>query len=332
MTSDGGALLAMSTRDTKIAVVIPCYKVEPHIHHVLMSIPSGVSFIIVVDDASPDETMTKVADYSRTDQRLVCLRHERNAGVGGAMISGYQKALALGVDIVIKIDGDGQMDASQIPNLVKPILCGEADYCKGNRFRDFTSLREMPLIRRIGNTFLSFVVKAATGYWDLFDPTNGYTAVSSTVLRHLPFDRIHRTYFFEISMLAELYLLGAVVKDVPMGARYGSESSNLSILRIIWEFPPKLLRTFLRRILLRHFVYDFSMIAVYLLAGVPLTLFGAIFGAAKWIHYAGQGVPAPTGTVVLPTLTIILGFQLILAAATLDLNAVPRRPLTERKG
>jgi hypothetical protein len=130
-------------------------------------------------------------------------------------------------------------------------------------------------------------------------------------------------------MLANLYLLGAVVCDVPMPARYQGEASNLIIRRVLFEFPFKLLFTFLRRMALKNFIYDFSMETIYLILGMPLFLFGLIFGIVKWIQYASLNIPAPTGTVMLPTLTVLLGIQLLLSAIESDLRSVPKEPLCE---
>jgi len=209
------------------------------------------------------------------------------------------------------------------------LIEGKADYTKGNRFRDFKSLQKMPFVRRVGNLGLSFLTKVATGYWNLFDPTNGFFAIRAEVLAQLPFDKIDRRYFFETSMLANLYLLNALVLDIPMPARYGSEISSLSIRRALFEFPFKLSTIFLRRILLRYYLYDFSMVSLYLLIGIPLLLFGGTFGSIKWIQYASQNIPAPTGTVMLPTLSVILGIQILLSAIEIDMNSAPRKALTD---
>jgi hypothetical protein len=248
--------------------------------------------------------------------------------VGGAMLTGYRRALELGAQIVVKIDGDGQMDMAHLTGLLTPLIEGSADYTRGNRFRDFKSLQKMPLVRRIGNMGLGFLAKAATGYWNLFDPTNGFVAIRSEVLAQLPLDSVDRSYYFETSMLANLYLIGAVVKDVPMPARYRSEVSSLSIRRVLFHFPVKLLTTFIRRLVLKNFIYDFSMASVYLLVGFPLLMFGLIFGITKWIQYASIGIPAPTGTVMLPTLSVLLGIQFLLSAIEIDLRSIPTEPLS----
>jgi dolichol-phosphate mannosyltransferase len=312
-----------------IATVIPAYRVERNIETVLQNLPAYIKHIIVVDDASPDSSADLVAVAAKKDDRITLIRHVENQGVGGAMVSGFRKALELGAQIVIKIDGDGQMDTTHIPALITPLIQGKADYVKGNRFRDFHSLQQMPFVRRIGNLGLSFLTKAATGYWNIFDPTNGFFAIRAELLEQLPLERIDKRYFFETSMLANLYLLGALVMDTPIPARYGNETSHLSVRRTLFEFPSKLLATFFRRILLKYYIYDFSMMSLYLIVGIPLLLFGGIFGAVKWIEYASKNVPAPTGTVMLPTLCVILGIQILLSAIEIDMNSTPRKPLLD---
>jgi len=307
-----------------IAAVIPAYRVADQIESVLNGLPDYLRYIIVVDDASPDRTSDLVSALASRDGRIVLVRNARNQGVGGAVVAGFCKALELGAQIIVKIDGDGQMDPAYIPALVTPLIEGKADYTKGNRFRDLDALRHMPLVRRVGNLGLSFLTKAATGYWNCFDPTNGFFAIRAEILAELPLERIDRRYFFETSMLANLYLLDAFVLDVPMPARYHGERSSLSIGRVLGEFPPKLFTTFLRRILLKYYLYDFSMMSVYLLTGVPLLLFGLFFGSIKWIQYAKLGVPAPTGTVILPTLALILGIQILLSAIEIDMSSTPK--------
>jgi len=313
---------------TNIAAVIPCFRVESEIGKVLHDLPAYLKHIIVIDDASPDETAGVVTQAAQNDSRIILIRHKKNKGVGGAMVTGFRKALELGADIIVKMDGDGQMDREHVPSLLNPILQGQADYTKGNRFRDFQALQKMPFIRRVGNMGLAFLTKAATGYWNLFDPTNGFVAIHGKVLAQLPLKQIDKTYFFETSMLANLYLLRAVVRDVPMPARYAGEISNLSIWRSLVEFPLKLLRTFLRRLVLMNLIYDFSMASIYMLAGLPLLLFGLIFGINRWAFYSSIHLPAPTGTVMLPTLSVLLGIQFLIAAIEIDLRSVPKEPIS----
>ncbi|MDQ3015392.1 MAG: glycosyltransferase family 2 protein [Bacteroidota bacterium] len=309
----------------RLAIVIPCYNVSRHIEKVVAGIPSDILWIIMVDDASTDDTNQKIKHLSLQEKRIIYIRHDKNKGVGGAVITGYQKSLELDADITIKIDGDGQMDPAYINSLLKPIIDGKADFTKGNRFRDLQALRQMPMIRRIGNLGLSFLIKAASGYWNIFDPTNGYTAISSEILKNINFKKIHARYFFESSMLIEIYHIRAVVLDIPMKALYGDEVSGLSVTRTLFEFPPKLAAAFIKRILLKYFLFEFNIASVYILFGVPLFLFGAIYGGVNFVKYASSHIEAPTGTVVIPTLLITLGFQLLLSAANYDIENYPKK-------
>ncbi len=314
-------------QDFAIDVVIPAYRVDDHIEDVLLKIPEYIRHIIVVNDASPDDTMQRVEMVMQCDTRIVLVNHDQNMGVGGAMISGFRKAMELGAQIVIKMDGDGQMSPAYLPELLTPLILGQADYTKGNRFRDLPSLQKMPLIRRLGNVGLSFFSKAATGYWNCFDPTNGFIAIRIETLAQLPLDQIDKSYFFEISMLSHLYLLGAYIREIPMPSRYAGEQSSLSIGKVLLEFPPKLGRVLFRRLLIKYFIFDFSIISIYIMTSIPLLLFGLIFGISKWIKYGQLGIPTPTGTVMLPVLSLMLGMQILLSAISIDLQSVPTKPI-----
>lgn len=311
-------------KNRQIAVVIPAYKVQQQIESVIKSIPSFITDIIVVNDASPDQTQTIVEKLAANDSRIHLVSHKVNKGVGGAMVSGFKKALERNNDIVVKMDGDGQMNSKYLLDLITPILENKADYTKGNRFYDFVALRQMPAVRRFGNTALGFLTKIATGYWNVFDPTNGYLAIRAEKLKQLRLENIAKTYYFETSMLSNLYLVNARVLDIPLPAVYQDEKSNLSIRKTILEFPPRLFKDFLKRILLRYFLYDFSMVSVYLLIGIPMLLFGLVFGVVKWIDYASKAVAAPAGTVVLPTLCVLLGIQFLISAIHIDIQSVPK--------
>jgi glycosyltransferase involved in cell wall biosynthesis len=309
----------------KVAVVIPCYNVAPHIEKVILSIPAHVEWIIAVNDHSTDMTGRILQILRHQLTNLICIDHPENRGVGGAMITGYQHAMELNAGIVVKIDGDGQMDSSNIGVLIQPIVDRKADFTKGNRFRDLRALRAMPFIRRIGNMGLSFLIKAASGYWNIFDPTNGYTAIAVDKLKELNFQKISLRYFFESSLLIELYHANAVIVDVPMKAQYGNEISGLSVTHSFFTFPPKLFTAFCRRIGLKYFLFDFNIASLYILLGIPLFLAGAIYGLINFIEYGSSHTPAPTGTVVIPALLIILGFQLLLSAAEFDVKNYPRK-------
>ena len=309
----------------KIALVIPCYKVEKHIEDVILNLPEIIDYIIVVNDCSPDKTAVILRRLTNTNPKIIYIEHSINQGVGGAMISGYQKSLELNCEFTIKMDGDGQMNAQNIPALIKPLLEDRADFTKGNRFRDFAALRAMPLTRRIGNLGLSFMIKASSGYWNVFDPTNGFTAINNSTLRLINFHKIHKRYFFETSILLELYYTNAVIQDIPMKAIYGDEISGLSRTKTLFEFPPKLLYAFLKRLILKYFLFDFNIGSLYLLIGSPLFAFGLYYGISNYARYSVSHLAAPTGTVIIPTLLIILGFQLLLSAISFDLSNYPKK-------
>lgn len=310
-----------------IAVVIPAYRTERSIREVIATLPDFVSHIIVVDDQSPDRTSEIVEEMREEDQRIILQRHDENQGVGGAVLSGYRIARELGADVVVKVDGDGQMDPAHIARLVHPILRGQADYTKGNRFLHAKQISSMPLARRIGNLGLSFLTKAASGYWEIFDPTNGFTAIHSAVIQEIDADKLSRRYFFESSMLLELGLIRAVVCDVPMPARYGDEESNLSVTKALFEFPGKLFRGFISRVWTQHFIRDFSAAALLLVMGMPLVLFGTAWGAYHWLMSWQTSTAASTGTVMISVLPFIMGFQCLLQCLVLDLQASPRKVL-----
>ncbi len=308
-----------------IAVVIPCFRVTQHILTVIEHIGAEVLVIYVVDDCCPDGSGDFVEQHCH-DKRVVVLRNKQNLGVGGAVMAGYQAAIDAGVDIIVKVDGDGQMDPCLIPSFVAPIVCGEADYTKGNRFFDLEEILTMPKMRLFGNATLSFMTKLSSGYWNLFDPTNGYTAIHRDVARHLPFKKISCRYFFETDMLFRLNTLRAVVVDVPMDAKYGDEVSHLKISNIVGEFFVKHVINFLKRIFYNYYLRDMSLASIELPIGIFMLLFGGIHGILHWSQSLQSGIPTPAGTVMLSAMPIILGTQFILAFIGYDIASVPKRP------
>ena len=312
-----------------IAVVVPCYREVAHILDVIQAINDTIEMIVVVDDACPDGTGDHVRAHC-TDPRVEVVVHDRNRGVGGATLTGYRRALERGADILVKMDGDGQMDAALIPAFVKPIVKGLADYAKGNRFYDLDGLGQMPRGRIIGNLMLSFATKMSSGYWDVFDPTNGFTAIHAAVARRLPLDKISEGYFFESDMLFRLNILRAVVTEVPMAARYGDETSAIRVAPSVFEFAAKHWVNTVKRIFYNYFLRDFNMASVQLVLGQLLVLFGVAYGAFRWYQSAATGIPATAGTVVLAALPIILGSQFLIAFLDFDSRNVPRNPLHPR--
>ncbi len=321
--------VVQSASPTLIAVVIPAYRVRAHILDVISGIGPQCTRIYVVDDCCPEETGKFVSEHCQ-DPRVSVVYHAVNQGVGGAMMTGYSTAMDDGCDIIVKVDGDGQMDPSLIPSFTAPIERGDADYTKGNRFYDLTHIQRMPFVRRIGNLGLSFMAKASTGYWDLFDPTNGYTAIHRSALAMVSGSSISKRYFFETDMLFRLNIVRAVVIDVPMHAQYGDEVSNLKVSQVFGEFLFKHVRNLCKRIVYNYFLRDLSVASLELLSGCIMLVIGLVIGVVFWMHASTLGAPASAGAVMLPTLLIVLGIQLLLAFLAYDVASVPRYPLHRR--
>lgn len=314
----------------KIAVVIPAYKVTGQILSVLKAMPSYVWRIYVVDDACP-ESSGKFVEANCKDPRVRVVYNAKNLGVGGAVMAGYRAAISDAAEVIVKVDGDGQMDPTLIQDFVEPILEGSADYTKGNRFYDLEKIRSMPKVRIFGNAALSLMTKCSSGYWNLFDPTNGYTAIHADIAAKLPFDKISTRYFFETDMLFRLNTLRSVVLDVPMEAKYGDESSNLKISHIFFEFLFKHARNFAKRIFYNYYLRDLSLASIELPVGLLLFFFGIGFGAYKWMESSIHGQVTSAGTVMVAAMPILTGVQLILAFIGYDISAVPRRPLHKKR-
>jgi glycosyltransferase involved in cell wall biosynthesis len=311
----------------KTAVVIPCYRVRRHIEGVLAAIGPDVDHIFVVDDSCPEGTGRFVEEAVR-DTRIRVIFHAENRGVGAAMVTGYRAALAAGAEIVVKVDGDGQMDGRLIPQFTAPLRARTADYAKGNRFFHPDYLLRMPKIRVLGNTLLSFANKLISGYWDVMDPANGFTAIHRTALQSVPLDKIDERYFFESDMLFRLNVARAVVVDMPMQAIYAGETSNLRASRVLLVFPWQYLHRFAKRVLFNYFLRDFNAGTLALVFGILLAGFGTTFGLYHWLAGEFSGTEATAGTVMLAALPVILGFQLLLFFLQFDIMSVPKKPLS----
>lgn len=309
-----------------IAIVIPCHRVARHILGVLAGLPAWISKIYVVDDRCPEGSGALVAERC-SDSRVRVIFNEENLGVGGAVIAGYRQAERDGCTVIVKMDGDGQMDPKLLPQFVTPIIEGAADYTKGNRFYDLTQIGRMPRIRIFGNAVLSLMTKISSGYWDVFDPTNGYTAIHARVASRLPMEKISKRYFFETDMLFRLNTLRAMVVDVPMDAVYGDEVSGLRVRRIVADFLYKHLRNAFKRIFYNYFLRDVSLASIDLLGGTVMLLFGLSTGIYFWTDAAASGATASAGRVMLSALPLILGFQLILGFVAFDIASVPKRAI-----
>jgi glycosyltransferase involved in cell wall biosynthesis len=304
-----------------IAVVIPAYNEEALIDKTLKSMPDLVDRVIVVDDASSDATSEKATAIG--DPRVEVIRHEQNKGVGGAILTGHHRAIEVGGDVAVVMAGDGQMDPDYLPALLDPICDEGYDFAKADRFFDFDSFQGMPRYRVLGNVLVGFLAKASTGYWNLFDPLNGYTATRTSALQRLPLGRIRSDYAFECDILVYLNTIHARARDVPIPAVYGVERSGIRLFRearkLIWS----LFKGFWRRIVWKYVLWSFSPVAIFLFAGLALVGWGIAFGG--WIVYETLGDPvASTATVLMSVGPLLVGINLLIVATVLDILDSPR--------
>jgi dolichol-phosphate mannosyltransferase len=308
-------------KDLKIAVVIPCFNVENHIQQVISGIPPFIDIIVGVNDASRDRTGEILGQIK--DPRLKVIHHSENKGVGGATLAGFQEAIARGADVLVKMDGDNQMDPAYLPQLLDPIHQGYV-YAKGNRFLHTKELFRMPVLRKWGNFCLTFLTKLTSGYWHIFDPQNGYWAIKASEFLLLDTGKIHSRFFFENDMLVQLNIFNLRVKDVPIPARYGNEESSMKLYKIIFSFPFFLANRLIYRFYQKYILRDFSPIALFVVTGIPFFLWGLGFGLHVWWRSIDGNTVATTGTVMLSVLPFLIGFELLLQAVILDIHETPR--------
>jgi glycosyltransferase involved in cell wall biosynthesis len=306
----------------RIIVVVPAFDVAAHIAGVVKGIPEFVDEILVVEDAGTDATVEVLGGIR--DGRLTVVRHDVNQGVGGAMVTGFRLALERDAGVVVKMDGDGQMDPAYLPALLDAVIAEGYAYAKGNRFLDSDQLARMPKTRLFGNFVLTFLTKLVSGYWHVFDPQNGFVAIDARMLRKLPLGRLARRYFFENDMLVQLNVFKARVKDVAIPARYGDEKSSMRLGSVLVTFPVYLFRRFWYRLYQRHVLREFSPVAVFWVLAVCLLTWGTGLGAVTWIKSVVSGHLASTGTVMLSVLPFMLGFQLALQAVLIEIQESPR--------
>jgi glycosyltransferase involved in cell wall biosynthesis len=307
-------------KDHKIAAVVPAYNESKLIGKTIMTMPDFVDLIIVVNDKSTDDT----SDQARAvgDPRVVVIDHAVNTGVGGAIMDGHQRALDLGADINVVMAGDAQMDPSYLPSLLDPICDNGYEFTKANRFFSASALAGMPIVRLAGSVALSFATKLASGYWNLFDPQNGYTAIKRSALLRIPAKKIARGYAFENDLLIWLNIAGARAKDVPIPAVYGEAVSSMRIHRVMVSISSLLFAGFWRRMLRKHVLQSFSPVALLFFSGLSLVTFGTAVGV--WVVVETLGPPvATTGSVLLAVGPLLTGIHMLVNALMLDIQSTP---------
>jgi glycosyltransferase involved in cell wall biosynthesis len=305
-----------------VSVTVPALDEEAHIAQVITTMPDWVDHIVVVDDNSSDATVAKVEVVG--DPRVVLVRHDTTTGVGGAILDGHRAGMALGSDVCVVMAGDAQMDPAYLSALLDPVCGGGYGFAKANRFSSISSIHGMPKHRIVGNIVLSFLTKLASGYWNLFDAQNGYTATTTETLERLDFDRIAQGYEFENDLLINLNILDVRATDVPIPAVYGDEISGMRLANVVPAITALLFRGFWKRIFGKYVLRSFSPIALFLFLGLAMCAWGVLFGA--WVIWQTLGPPvATTGTVLLAVVPFTLGVLFVLQALVLDIQASPDR-------
>jgi glycosyltransferase involved in cell wall biosynthesis len=302
-----------------VAVVVPAYREEELIGPTLGGIPGFVDRVYVVDDASPDGTAGRARSFG--DPRVEVITHERNQGVGAAILTGYERSLADGSDVTAVMAGDNQMDPAELEQLVRPVARGEVDYAKANRLFTGEAWRVIPRHRYVGNAILSLLTKIASGYWHVADSQSGYTAISRTMLAQLDRDRIYRGYGFPNDMLVHLNVWSARVRDFPARPVYGvGERSDIRLRRVVPRISWLLLKGFLWRLREKYVIRDFHPLVFFYVLGFVMTGAGLALGVVETaLRIAGNAVSV--GTVVLIALLLIAGSQFTLFAMWFDMES-----------
>jgi len=313
--------------ENSVWVVIPCFNVAEQIESVIQNIGSEVTGIVAVNDGSKDGTL-QILESLKSDKRLYVIQNDSNLGVGGSTKRGFEFAFSHGASIAVKLDGDGQMDPSLIWGLVAPIISGKADYVKGNRFINIDQVISMPKVRLFGNIALSFLTKLSSGYWEIFDPNNGFVAISKKTFELIPTHKVDDRYFFESDMLFRLHLARAVVQDIPMPTKYGTEVSGLKESKAFFEFGYKHHKNFFKRIAIEYYLRDFNLGSIQLPMGLGLSLFGGVYGVINFLHYHSLELPTPTGIQIVVAMSVLSGLQLLLSFFAFDISNSPKKPIS----
>jgi glycosyltransferase involved in cell wall biosynthesis len=301
-----------------VAVVVPAYNEEALVGSTVSGIPAFVDSIIVVDDGSKDETAVRAQN---ADKRVEVIPHERNQGVGAAILTGYRRAIAVGVDVTCVMAADGQMDPDDLETLVRAIAIDETDYAKANRLFTGQAWQLIPRTRYLGNAALSFMTKIASGYWHVADSQSGYTAVNLETLKLLDLDRIYRRYGFPNDLLVHLNVFNRRVRDYPSRPIYGvGERSGIRLRHVVPKISWLLLKGFFWRMGQKYVIRDFHPLILFYMLGIVLFTGGLLLGIAEVVlRIAGN--PITSATIVLVALLVISGLQLLLFAMWFDMES-----------
>jgi glycosyltransferase involved in cell wall biosynthesis len=303
----------------RLAVVVPAHDEEDLIAGTLAGVPEFVDRIYVIDDHSADETAKRAQGAG--DPRVEVISHAENEGVGAAIVTGYRRALAEGIDVTCVMAADGQMDPADLERIATPVALGEVDYAKANRLFTGQAWQLMPRHRYLGNAVLSMLTKIASGYWHVADSQSGYTAISRELLEHLDLDRVYPRYGFPNDMLVHLNVWNARVRDIPSRPIYGvGERSEIKLRRVVPTIAWLLFKGFLWRLREKYVIRDFHPLVFFYVLGILLTLAGLVLGAVETVLRL-MGNELTTPTVVLVALLLISGSQFTLFAMWFDMES-----------
>ncbi len=302
-----------------VAVVVPAHDEEELVQTTLRGIPAFVDRIYLVDDASHDETIARAEAVG--DARVTIMRHERNEGVGAAIVTGYQRALSDRIDVTCVMAADNQMDPADLAALVLPVARDEVDYAKANRLVTGEAWHLIPRTRYLGNAALSFLTKIASGYWHVADSQSGYTAIALRTLGVVDLDRVYRGYGFPNDMLVHLNVVNARVRDFPSRPIYNvGEISGIRYRRVIPRISWLLLKAFFWRMREKYVIRDFHPLVLFYVLGLVATLAGVVLGFVE-LGFRAAGNQVSVGTVVLIALLLISGSQFTLFAMWFDMES-----------
>ena len=303
-----------------IAVVVPAHNEEPHVADVISSLPEFVDRVYAIDDASADATWAEIqraasqddgGGSTRLEPRVVPIQHRDNRGAGGAVLTGYRRALEDGIDVVAVMDGDGQMDPADLDRIIIPVVRGDVAYAKGTRLLHRENRASMSRWRLFGNSLLTMLTRFASGYWEMSDPQNGYTAISAEALAQLPLDDLYDQYGFLNDVLVHLSLQGHQIADVSHRGLYGEEKSGIRYRRFVPGLSRLLLRRFVTRLQREYLVRQFHPLILCYGIGVLVLLTTTALVAGMFVG-RGRRSGNVSSTLVLATLgmlSIVVGAQ-----------------------
>jgi len=304
-----------------IAVVVPAYDEASLLPQTLAGIPSFVDRVYVVDDASTDDTAERARAAAANDPRIEVILHEKNAGVGAAIVSGYRRAVEERVDVTCVMAADNQMDPAELDSIAAPVVAGEVDYAKANRLFSGQAWQLIPHSRYLGNAVLSLLTKIASGYWHIADSQAGYAAISLETLERLDLDRIYTRYGFPNDLLVHLNVINARVRDIPSRPIYNvGERSGIRIRKVVPRISWLLLKGFFWRMKEKYVIRDFHPLVFFYALGILMTSVGLILGVAEVVlRILGNAITTPT--IVLVALLLISGSQFTLFGMWFDMES-----------